>query len=123
MTGQIAGDNLYVMGGIEILGEGSSIVSEVWKFNLTTLTETPDFLFSNEDFRILPNPTFGLTTIHCKGFDKSSVTLYSLNGDLLYSKEAEGSSYQFDLSFLQKGVYLITIRSKDYIATEKIVKL
>lgn len=128
MTGQIAGDTLYVMGGIETLGESSSIVSEVWKFNLDSLEPAsssgiPDMLISDENFRIFPNPTDGPITIHSSGLAKYCVNINSLNGKLLYSKKAEGSSYQFDISSLQKGVYLITIRSEESVTTRKIVKL
>jgi hypothetical protein len=35
----------------------------------------------------------------------------------------EGTSHQLDLSSLQKGVYLISIRSKDFVTTRKVIKL
>jgi hypothetical protein len=35
----------------------------------------------------------------------------------------EGKSHQIDLSSFQKGVYFITIRSKDFVTTRKVIKL
>jgi len=35
----------------------------------------------------------------------------------------EGTVHQIDLSSFKKGVYFITIRSKEYVTTEKIIKL
>jgi len=35
----------------------------------------------------------------------------------------DGPTLQLDLSSLQKGIYFITIRSKDFLTTRKIVKL
>jgi hypothetical protein len=35
----------------------------------------------------------------------------------------EGPSHHLDLSSFQKGVYLITIRSKDFVTKRKIIKL
>jgi hypothetical protein len=37
--------------------------------------------------------------------------------------DIEGNTHQLDLSSLQKGVYLITIRSKEFATTKKIIKL
>jgi len=51
------------------------------------------------------------------------IEIASLNGQLIFSKEMEGTSHQIDLSSFQKGVYLITIRSEDFVTTRKIVKL
>ena len=47
----------------------------------------------------------------------------SLNGQLLLSQELKGPTHYLDLSSFQKGVYFITIRSKDFVTTRKIVKL
>jgi len=47
----------------------------------------------------------------------------SINGQLIFSKEMEGSSHELDLSTLQKGVYFITIKSKSLVTTKKIIKL
>ncbi len=47
----------------------------------------------------------------------------SLNGQLLYSDKIEGPTHQIDLSSFQKGLYFITVRSRDYVWTEKIIKL
>jgi hypothetical protein len=35
----------------------------------------------------------------------------------------EGTTQQLDLSSFQSGVYFITIRSKDFVTTRKIIKL
>ena len=42
---------------------------------------------------------------------------------LMFTKIMEGSSHQIDLSSFQKGVYIISIRSKDFVTTEKIIKI
>jgi hypothetical protein len=44
-------------------------------------------------------------------------------GPILIRQEIEGTSHQLDLSSFQKGVYFITIRSKDFVTTRKIIKL
>jgi len=39
------------------------------------------------------------------------------------SEEMDGISFQIDLSSFPKGIYFITIRSKDFVTTEKVIKM
>lgn len=73
--------------------------------------------------RIFPNPTMDLLNIRTKSYETKIVEINSINGQLLHSSNMEGSNHQIDLSPFQKGVYFITIRSKDFVTTEKIIKL
>jgi hypothetical protein len=52
-----------------------------------------------------------------------SVEITSSTGQLISSKEMDGTTLQLDLSSFEKGVYFITVRSKDFLTTLKIVKL
>ena len=51
------------------------------------------------------------------------IELYSLSGQLIYSTIYDAPIIQIDLSSLQNGVYLIIVKSRDFIKTEKIIKL
>jgi hypothetical protein len=75
------------------------------------------------DVHLYPNPVMDLLTVETfhPGFHYIEIT--TLNGQLLYSTIMEESTLQLDLSSFQKGVYFITIRSRDYVRTEKIIKL
>ncbi len=72
---------------------------------------------------IYPNPTIDILTIETDNLDQYSIEITSLNGQIICSTEMEGTNHQIDLSSFQKGVYFITIRSKDFARTEKIIKL
>ncbi len=76
-----------------------------------------------EDIRIYPNPTNTILTIETGISDLYSVKITSLNGQFLLEQEMEGTTHQLDLSSFQKGVYFITIRSKDFATTRKIIKM
>jgi hypothetical protein len=76
-----------------------------------------------ENFRIFPNPFSTVLAIELGFSDHYDVCLTSLNGQLIYSDETEGSTLNIDLSSFQKGVYLLTIRAKDFVTTRKIIKL
>jgi hypothetical protein len=73
--------------------------------------------------RLYPNPTNTLITVESVGSDLSSIEIVFLNGQLIFSEKLEGTSHQLDLSSFQKGIYFITIRSKQCVTTRKIVKL
>jgi hypothetical protein len=78
---------------------------------------------SNKDeFYIYPNPTIGLLTIETSQPDPHFIEISSLNGRLLCNDRMEGPTHQIDLSSFKKGLYFITIRSRDNVWTEKIIK-
>ena len=54
---------------------------------------------------------------------KGDLAITSLNGQMNHREGMEGPTHQLDLSSSQKGVYCITICSKDFVITRKIIKL
>jgi surface protein len=76
-----------------------------------------------KNISILPNPTNILLKIETGIDDFYYIEITSLNGQQLFKEETEGTSHQIDLSSFQPGFYFITIRSKDFLETRKIVKL
>lgn len=72
---------------------------------------------------IYPNPANSLITIELDQTDQYIIEIVSLSGQLISSTQMEGTSHQIDLSSFQKGAYFITIRSKDFMTTRKIIKL
>jgi hypothetical protein len=77
----------------------------------------------SENLRIYPNPTFKLLTIETVASDRINIEIASLDGQIMYQKEMEGTTHQLDLSSFQKGAYFITIMSKDFTISRMIVKL
>lgn len=84
-----------------------------------------DVLVSDQKFfSVYPNPVNSMLNIESGNVtDQYSVEIISLNGKLLFNEKIEGSPHQLDLSSLQRGVYFITIKSKNSITTKKIIKL
>ncbi len=72
---------------------------------------------------IYPNPTNNMLTIETNRSAQHTVEITSLNGQLLYSDIMDSPTHQIDLSSFQKGLYFITVRSRDFVRTEKIIKL
>jgi Leucine-rich repeat (LRR) protein len=78
--------------------------------------------YEQKEFSIYPNPTNHQLTIETSQPDQHFIEITSLNGQLLHTEKIEGPTHQIDLSSFQKGLYIITIRSRDYVWTEKIIK-
>jgi len=78
---------------------------------------------ASDIIRIYPIPARELVIIETNKIGQYSIKLTSLNGQLIYSEEMEGISHQIDLSSFQKGAYFITIRSRNFVTTRKIIKL
>jgi len=76
-----------------------------------------------KNIRIYPNPTNTFLTIETGITDQYQIEIISLNGQVLFAREMEGATHQIDLFSLQKGVYFITIRSKGFVTTRKMIKL
>jgi hypothetical protein len=69
-----------------------------------------------------PNPVSDILTIETDQTTELSVKITSLNGQVIEDRNFTGNLHQIDLSSVQKGVYIITVRSADFITTKKIVK-
>lgn len=78
---------------------------------------------NNYIINIYPNPTHTSFIIQTVTSDLINLDIVSINGQLLFSQEMLGTTHQIDLTSFQKGVYYITIRSKDFVTTRKIIKL
>ena len=111
-------DNLsagsYMLYGYDHYG----IVSKVSVIQHTHIEDVRSYLT-----RIYPNPANDLLTIQTENITEYSIEISSLSAQLIFSIEARGSVQHLDLSPFRKGVYFITIRSKDFVTTKKIVKL
>lgn len=90
-----------------------------WSELTTSISNNPIDL----NYIIYPNPTNDLVALESNVPGLHTIIITSLNGQLIYSTKTVGSTLHIDLSSFQKGIYFITIRSRDYMRTEKIIKL
>jgi hypothetical protein len=72
---------------------------------------------------IFPNPSTGPMNLFLGQTGTYSVEIISNTGCVLFRRDFQGNSLEFDLSSFQKGIYFITVRSRDKVRTEKIIKL
>lgn len=72
---------------------------------------------------IYPNPSKTILTIESGSPELHLLRISSMNGQMIYTGKMHGGTHQIDLSSFEKGAYFITISSKDYVYTRKIIKL
>jgi predicted GH43/DUF377 family glycosyl hydrolase len=75
------------------------------------------------ELSIYPNPAKEVLTIETDRSGLYTIEITTLSGQLLYSAKMVGPVIQLNLSSFQKGLYFLTIRSRNYVRTEKIVKM
>ena len=111
-------------GIIHLLAEASSNGFVFWRDTIEILGSAVSVeAITSPSIKLYPIPAYNQLTIDTKTIEHYNIDITSLNGQLILSKEVEGTTHQIDLSSLQKGVYFITIRSMDFVTTRKIMKL
>ncbi len=76
----------------------------------------------NSRITIYPNPVSSVLNIQFEENNQNSMTLYTLTGEILFSKETNKSSEQIDVVNLKKGIYILQVISKGENYFSKIVK-
>jgi Leucine-rich repeat (LRR) protein len=79
--------------------------------------------FNAPDINIFPNPVQHFLTIEAYSPGLYTIEITSLSGQVLYSRQMLGSSCQLDLTGFRRGIYFITLRTRDLVTTRKIIKL
>ncbi|MEA3462085.1 MAG: T9SS type A sorting domain-containing protein [Bacteroidota bacterium] len=76
-----------------------------------------------DQLSLFPNPANNHITIQTMVPGEYLVEIFSMSGQIILSRNFRGISTRIDLSSLQKGVCFITVRSNDFVTTEKIIKI
>ncbi len=74
-----------------------------------------------EFFNVFPNPTTGILSINASGISKAEVSVYTINGALVYKENLDSPVYELNLSAFEKGLYILKIKSEKGIETKKVV--
>ena len=67
---------------------------------------------------IYPNPTYGAISIEAEGLQH--INVYTILGQLVESRQADGEVFELDLSSHEAGIYLIRIETASGIATKRV---
>ena len=73
------------------------------------VVNTEEVLTSNQAIEVFPNPNFGNFTLNFTDWQGKQLSVFSLSGSLLQQFEMQGPQMDLNLSYLQKGMYLLQI--------------
>ncbi len=113
-------------GGFIITGRmnplGESGYSDVWLIkiagNLISTWYNPDDI----PIRIYPNPVCDYLTVESDRPEQYSIMITNLNGQCLYRRTKDKGTLRINLTMNRTGVYFLTVKSKNYLITRKIIK-
>ena len=74
------------------------------------------------EFTVSPNPTTGRLTVQIDQQEPYEITIYDVNGKVLWSSKFESQVSEIDLSTFAAGQYLLVVRTKDKYGVKTIVK-
>ncbi len=115
-------------GVIYFNGNGFDFEGEILGYELFKITDGTSTSRSSErgkpaEITMYPNPANNLLTIETGEPEHCSIKIRTLNGQLMFKAKMEGPLFHIALSSFPKGVYFVTVRSKDRVITRKIIKL
>jgi hypothetical protein len=137
--------NWIAIGGNVISGQGTNVVEIQWANNnngqiklvaeseLGCLSDTARKEISiintgieiqqGKTIKIYPNPSEGMIWIKTYGIGAYTVEISSLNGQVLIYHNETDSINQLNIANIEKGTYIITIRSQDLVIIRKLIRL
>lgn len=71
---------------------------------------------------VYPNPANDVVTVSVKGPDQFELNLYNSIGALIFNKQFHTNVATIDVHSLQPGLYLMTMKTKEGVLTQKIIK-
>jgi len=93
------------------LTSNGNVDTYILKLNQSTVSITENSFFN--DASVFPNPNSGLINIELGNYTEVSISVFSVNGQLIYYKEEINASYhQFELDE-SPGVYIVELSSND----------
>lgn len=104
---------IYVVDDLSVISDPDALV---------VMNSTGMVGHSRAYFEIYPNPATDITSIHTGARSSFELKIISMTGQLCYAETFTGSQHQLDISNLPTGMYFVTIRSEEFIATQKLVK-
>ena len=89
-------------------------------FNDLTVLDCTSNLSFLRDNKLYPNPNSGVFYLDLE--QKASITLFTFQGELIFTKELNSGLNAVTISELENGIYVIKIKSGDLVFSTKILK-
>jgi len=106
---------------IDEVNEVDTTTGDVWTFATIEPEAVYNEVIHNSNFKISPNPSFGVIYLETDMFeDPYMVSVYNLTGRLVHREEVAVAEKHLNLTNLDKGTYILEVRTKINRSTKKI---
>lgn len=102
---------------VEVTSGSCSEMSECFFFETLAVS-----VFADDEVKVYPNPVQSFLKVDTSIEDLKQLKLYAISGKLLLSKETTSKSIRLDVKQFPKGIYFLSVKTKDKSGTYKIVK-
>lgn len=109
---------------IETFTAGQSILTQGFQQSKLTITAIDQISENLCGLKVYPNPVSTEFTVEVSKAGKFRLSLFDLNGKLLFQKEAEKSVYKVDMLNFIPGSYFLTVcfENDKHLQTFKVIK-
>ena len=92
-------------------------------FNLQSVNSINDTKTVSNSFKIYPNPATNTITLNIDNTNNTelSLSIYSVMGTLAKSEILKQNNQQINIVDISNGVYIVTIKSKDFTGNQKLI--
>jgi hypothetical protein len=113
----------YYTNGFNYLPHGNSVLY-IDNLNFDNLiTSVSEQTSKNNLFNLYPNPASDIVTLNIDNVNNADLKLniYNVIGTLVKSEMLKQNNRQINIGDLSNGVYLVTIKSKDWIENQRLI--
>lgn len=104
---------------IEDLCGGKSSIKQIITVTDPTSTDEEEF---SPDFTLYPNPGKDFVTIEIENNEKFDITIYRIDGQLIYSNQAQNNGLRIETKNWIEGIYIVQLKTKSKRVTQKWIK-
>ena len=104
---------------VTCIDDSLATVDDEFTINIQTI----NIIELTENIKIFPNPTSGLVKIDILNAEEICISLFDINGKLLFEKSDINTSETVDISNYSNGIYTLIIKTKNGTFVNKIVKI
>ena len=125
--GSLFSDGTFLYGMTQFGGTSTNCSSGcgvIFKYGLATgIAENTANKGTETDFSIYPNPVSDIVTLNIDNMNNADLTLniYNAIGELVKSEMLKHNNQQINIGDLSNGVYMVTIKSKDFTITKILI--
>ncbi|MDA3865848.1 MAG: T9SS type A sorting domain-containing protein [Salinivirgaceae bacterium] len=106
---------------VEFVGEDFFIGTQangIWKNSNIYTNISP---INNTTFSLYPNPSSGFITLNNSDNSIQSVEIINMNGQIIFKEQLNSTTSRINVQNLSKGIYIVKIKSDNFVKTEKLI--